>query len=98
FVDEVMGLGPRRFTGGMPFGASVGEISNDFLLFGVNRDHRLIHLGEEANLFVQVVELAVSIGMGGALLLLGRSLERVAEFLLQDTPDGRSEERRVGKE
>ena len=85
-VDEVMGLGAGRLACGVEFASAVGELAHQLFLLGVHGDHRLVLLHEPADLFVEVDELEVSIGMGGTLLLLGGSLERVAERL-EDPPD-----------
>ena len=52
-VDEVMGLGPSRLAGWVPFGSSIGEFAHDLLFLGIDADHRLARLYETAHLFVR---------------------------------------------
>jgi hypothetical protein len=82
-VDEVMGLGSGRLAAGVPFGASVGEFTHQFLLLGIDADDGLGVFDERPGGLVEVVELGVSIGTLGAFLLLGGRLERVAQLVQQ---------------
>lgn len=78
-----MGADPFGLAGGLVLDALVGELAHQLLLLGVHADHGLA-VGDEARSgVVEVAELAVAIGMGGALLLLGRCLEAVAQPLEQ---------------
>src|SRR3954452_15068760 len=67
--------------------AAVLEGANQFLLLGVDRDHRLAGLPEGAGPGVDVGELAVAIGMAGALQGLAVGLPAVAQFLPQQLAD-----------
>jgi hypothetical protein len=64
-------LSPHRVAFGLPLAALVGQVADDLLLLGVDADHRL-SVGEVlAGLLVEVAELAVAVGVLGALDLLG---------------------------
>ena len=62
-VLEVMDLGPPRLALGAVLGALVGEVADQLLLLGVDRDHRLIVGLEGQDLGVDVLELGVTDGM-----------------------------------
>ena len=70
----------------MPFPAGILEVSHQLLLLGVDRDHRVPGVEEGFDLFVEVLELGVAVGMGAALVGLDVRLEVVAEPL-QQIPD-----------
>ena len=63
---------------GLPLPALVGQVADHLLLLGVHADHRLARPQVLLGLLVEVAELAVAVGMLGALDLLGGGLQRVA--------------------
>ena len=71
FVDEVMGLGPRRLAGRVVLAPAVGELAHQLLLLGVDADHRIAAGQKRRHLVVQVDELGVTVRVGRPLLLLG---------------------------
>src|SRR3954468_16242540 len=67
--------------------AAVLERADQFLLLGVDRDHRLTGRLEGSGPGVDVRELAVTIGMAGALQALAVALPTVAQFFPQQLAD-----------
>ena len=82
-VGEVVHADPLGLPGGLRLGAAVGVGPDQFLLLGVHADHRLPGGAELAGQRVEVGELGVAVGVLGALVLLGRRLQRVAHLVQQ---------------
>jgi hypothetical protein len=55
------------FAGGLPLGATVGELADQLLLLGVHAHHRLPRGEMDLGLLVEVAELEVTVGVLGAL-------------------------------
>src|SRR5262249_26556722 len=82
-VHEIMDVDLGRFPLRPPFLADILEISHEFLLFRVHRDHRLATLLEPANLTGDVLELGIAVRMLAALTRLAITLQAVAKFRQQ---------------
>ena len=82
-ILEVVDANFLRLAFGMPFATAVLEIPHQFLLFRVDRDHRLPTLLEARRLGVDVLELSIAIGMLVAFARLAVGLQAVAGFVQQ---------------
>src|SRR6266511_2950478 len=82
-VGEVVHVDPHRGAFGLPLTAPVAKVADHLFLLGVDADDRLA-VGEMlAGLLVEVAELAVTVGVLGALDLLGGGLQRVVQLAKQ---------------
>src|SRR5580700_5142421 len=75
-VDKIMNLDLIGRTLGMPFPPRVAIVAHQFLLLGVHADHGLASLLKRQNLFVDMAELPVAVGMALAFIPFARSEER----------------------
>ena len=82
-ILEVVDANFLRLALGMPFATAVLEIPHQFLLFRVDRDHRLPTLLEPRRLRVDELELGITIGMLVAFARLAVGLQAVAGFVEQ---------------
>ena len=82
-----MGGDACRFACWLPGLPGVLQVSNDLLLFRVDADHGLARAQVLHDLRVQMGELGVTVGVLGALVLLGVGLQAVAH-LVQELADG----------
>src|SRR5580658_1867052 len=82
-VDEVVHAHRLRLARRAPLLATVGEISDEFLLLGVHGDHRLTGTLKAPRLRVDVLELLVAIGVFRALAHLARPLQAVLHAVQQ---------------
>ena len=82
-VDEVMHIDVERATLLLIIAASVLVFADQFLLLGVDRDHRLAGGLMRFDLRVDVLELRVAIGMASAFLALAIDLTPIAEAFEQ---------------
>ena len=78
-----MHVDPLRVAGGLPFRALVGVVPDELLFLGVHADRGLSGVEELLHQAVEIGELGVAVGMGGAFVLLGRRLQRVAHLVQQ---------------
>ncbi|ADV14788.1 hypothetical protein Mesau_05783 [Mesorhizobium australicum WSM2073] len=60
--------------------ATILEIANQFLFFGIDRDGRLVAIPEPSDLRVDVFKLPITVRMGRALPRLLVSMKAEAEF------------------
>jgi hypothetical protein len=70
-----------RIPSGTPFSASILEISYEFLLLRVDRDHWELRFQEGSSLGVDVLELGVAVHVGGALAGLAIGLKTVTHVV-----------------
>jgi hypothetical protein len=87
-VDEVMRLDAFRLAFGLPLASTVLVITDQFLLIGIDGDHRLIGGEKCVGLGVDVFELRVAIGVLRALTNLGVGLQAVAKLSQQSAHTG----------
>ena len=84
FLDQEI-VDPDRFriSLGAIFPAIVAEVADQFLLLGVDRDHRLLFCQSRTHLNVDVGELGVAVRMAVAFLGLAVALQAVARRVEQ---------------
>ena len=58
-----MGLDAARLPLRLPFSPAIGKIPNIFLLFGIDRDHRLVAFLNPFDLPSNEVKLGIPVGM-----------------------------------
>jgi len=80
-VLEVVHIDLDRTAFWLPFPALVEEVADQFLLLGVDADHRITSTQIAPDLPVEVVELRVSFRMVTSLLGLSCGLEAVVQIL-----------------
>src|SRR6266540_871867 len=79
-MREVMDVDPHRLALGPPRSTGIAELPNQFLLLGVDRDHRIAGLDVCLHQTVDVAELLVPLRVLRALLCLHVRLQRVAQL------------------
>jgi hypothetical protein len=77
-IGEVMDVDPLGLARGQPFAAAVGDRPTSSFFLGVHRDDRLPGAKVRPRLLVEVAELGVAVGVGGAHHGLDRALQPVA--------------------
>ena len=75
----------------MPFPPSIAVVSHQFLLLGVHADHRLAGSLKRQNLFVDMAELPVPVGMALAFIAFALTLQAVAQLMEQLRRLGRTD-------
>src|SRR6266849_10883988 len=82
-VGEVVALDFLRVPLGLPLATAIAELAYEFLLFGIDRHHRLPLLLEGLGPAVDVLELCIPIRVGATLERLTVGLETVAQVMEQ---------------
>ena len=83
FVRKILAAHLLRFALGRPFPPGIREIAHPFLLFGVNRDHRLTAFLKRPHVLIDGVKLGIAIRMRTALTRLPIALQAVVQRIKQ---------------
>ena len=81
-IREIVHPHSLRLSFPVPLATSILEIPHLFLFLAIHGNHRLTPPLKLLTLTVDVLELAIPIRMGGALLGLAQSLQAVSQLLL----------------
>ena len=79
FIGKIVGFDRRRLSLGLPFLPTIFELTDVFLLFGINRDHGTMLVLKRFDLLSNVLKLGIAIRMLLPFLGLAIALQTVAQ-------------------